>query len=117
MNLVKNIESYLILLSNIILLVSGQTMFKLGIEKIGGLDWIKMITSFYILGGLALYGIATILWFVVLSRLPLSVAYPLQSFAYVLGFLVAGIVFGETITLTRWSGMAIILLGVYVISR
>ncbi|MCU6709632.1 hypothetical protein M6D81_13075 [Paenibacillus sp. J5C_2022] len=49
---------------------------------------------------MALYGTATVLWFVVLSRLPLSIAYPLQSVAYVLAMLVDGPVFGETVTLT-----------------
>ncbi|GIP35756.1 EamA family transporter [Paenibacillus sp. J2TS4] len=113
----KNLASYGILLCNIILLVSGQTLFKLGIQQAGGLVWARIVTSYYILGGLALYGMATALWFVVLSRLPLSVAYPLQSIAYVLALLVAGFLFGETVTLTRWVGIAIILIGVYVVSR
>lgn len=113
----KNLTSYGILLGNIVLLVLGQTLFKLGLQKAGGLIWTKLTTSFYIYGGLALYGTATVLWFVVLSRLPLSVAYPLQSIAYVLALLVAGPVFGETITITRWVGIAIILIGVYIVSR
>lgn len=109
--------AYLILFANIILLVAGQTLFKLSLQKTGGLNWMKVASSLPIISGLGLYVIASGLWFVVLSRLPLSIAYPLQSIAYVFAIFVAWGVFGETITLTRWAGLAIILLGVYVITR
>ncbi|WFA16426.1 hypothetical protein ERY13_03030 [Paenibacillus mucilaginosus] len=109
--------NYLILLGNILLLVTGQILFKLGIQKIGPLNLWKAIFSPYILSGLALYGVATALWFVVLSRMNLSVAYPLQSLAYVLGLLAAYFVFGEVITVSKWVGVAAILFGSYMIAR
>lgn len=109
-------NDYVLLFANVILLVIGQTLFKLGIEKSGGLQWLQLATSGYIWGGLALYGIATMVWFAVLSRLPLSVAYPLQSTAYVFGLLAAWMIFRETIALKQWLGVAIIIAGAYLIA-
>ncbi|MCR8845573.1 EamA family transporter [Paenibacillus sp. SC116] len=109
--------NYIILFANIILLVTGQILFKLGIEKAGGLVWNKIITSWYVIGGLSLYGIATILWFVVLSRLPLSVAYPLQSISYILGIAAAFFIFSEPVSATKWVGAGVILIGVYLIAK
>lgn len=109
--------SYLLLLGNILLLVTGQILFKIGLGRSGGLHWGKLATSPAVIGGVGLYGLATLLWFVVLSRLPLSVAYPLQALAYVLALVPAYFLFHETITLTKLFGVVAILLGVYLLAK
>ncbi|MBP1907776.1 drug/metabolite transporter (DMT)-like permease [Paenibacillus turicensis] len=109
--------SYGMLLGNIVLLVTGQVLFKLGLQRAGGFVWQKMITSPLLISGLALYGIATILWFGVLTRLPLSQAYPMQALAYVIALLPAYFLFGEIITMTKLAGVAVILVGVYLLAR
>ncbi|AKG36508.1 EamA family transporter [Paenibacillus durus] len=104
---------------NVLMLVSGQVLFKIGLEKLGGVNlnnaW-KAIFNTYIIFGLLLYVLATLVWFVVLSRVPLSIAYPIQSIAYVLGILAAFILFNEPISFMKWMGMIIIVIGVYIIS-
>lgn len=109
--------SYTLLFSNIILLVCGQVLFKIGLQRSGGLQWVKLLQSPAIWAGFLLYGIATILWFAVLSRLPLSVAYPLQSLAYVLALLPAFFLFGESISATKLAGVVVILIGTYLIAK
>lgn len=109
--------SYAYLLGNILLLVSGQILFKIGLQRSGGLVWSKIAVSPAILSGLALYGIATLLWFAVLSRLPLSVAYPMQSLAYIFAMFAAYYLFGETLTPTKIAGVAVILAGVYLLAK
>lgn len=109
--------SYLLLFGNIVLLVLGQVLFKVGLTQSGGLYWGKLITSPAVLSGIALYGIATVLWFAVLTRLPLSVAYPMQAFAYVITLIPAYFLFHENITLTKLAGIAVILFGVYLLAR
>lgn len=109
--------SYLLLLGNILLLVTGQILFKIGLIRSGGLHWGKLVTSPYVIGGVALYGIATLVWFAVLTRLPLSVAYPLQALAYVLALVPAYFLFHESITLTKLAGVAVILCGVYLLAK
>ncbi|MBB6638147.1 EamA family transporter [Cohnella thailandensis] len=108
------------LLLNIILLVSGQILFKLGLEKMGGVSlsnaWSALL-NIHIIIGLILYALATLVWFVVLSRMPLSTAYPIQSLAYVLGIIVALVMFNEPVSLMKWVGAGVIIIGVVLISK
>lgn len=100
---------------NICLLVAGQTLWKLGIAAhpfrgVGG-AFLALFTP-YIFAGIILYGIATVVWIYLLSRLPISMLYPLQSLAYVLTVIVAVLMFHEHVSVLRWMGVAIILIGV-----
>ncbi|WP_200760910.1 DMT family transporter [Effusibacillus dendaii] len=111
--------NYLYLFINIVLLVLGQVFFKIGLERIGGVSlnnlW-KAAASPAILIGLLLYVATTGLWFVILSRMPFSIAYPLQSLAYALGVAIAVFYFGETVPLIRWIGVFVILVGVILVA-
>lgn len=110
---------YALLLLNILFLVAGQIVWKMGLSQQGGLQWHNLFSVMFspmIILGIAFYGIATVLWLFVLSRLPLSIAYPLQSLAYVIGILAALYLFDEVIPLNRWVGVCIIIVGVIVIS-
>lgn len=105
---------------NVLLLVIGQTMWKIGAEKIeisGFKTIINVILSPWIIGGGVLYVIATAIWLYLLSKLPLSLIYPLQSVAYIIALFVALLVFKEVIPITRWVGVAVILFGVYLVAK
>lgn len=111
---------YLLLLMNVSLLVTGQILWKLavaGIEQWSVSTLIGVILSPLFIGGAALYVIATGIWLVILSKLPLSVAYPSQSIGYIFGAILALFIFKETISLTQWGGMAIIIFGVYLVAK
>ena len=113
-------NSYIYLFGNILLLIVGQVLFKIGLNNIGGISLLniwRIIFSPYIIIGLFLYVVATGLWFIVLSKMPLSIAYPSQSMAYVFGIVLAWLIFGETITATRWVGVGVICVGVWLISK
>lgn len=114
-------KSYFFLIANVLFLVIGQILWKLSFNKnplvISSEGIIRLIKDPLIWGGLFLFGIATLLWFVVLSNLNLSVAYPLQSISYVIGIIVAIIIFKEDVILVQWIGLALILIGVYLVSR
>ena len=109
-----------LLLLNIIMLVAGQVLFKLGLEKMGGValanSWKAMFVP-HIIAGLVLYALATLVWFVILSRMPLSTAYPIQSLAYVLGMVIALLIFNEPVSLTKWVGAGVIIIGVILVSK
>ncbi|WP_019424796.1 EamA family transporter [Paenibacillus sp. OSY-SE] len=110
----------LLLFMNITMLVAGQVLFKMGLDRMGG---VTLVTSWkalfipHILVGLVLYALATLVWFVVLSRMSLSTAYPISSLAYVFGMIVALIVFNEPVSITKWIGAGIIIFGVILISK
>ena len=53
-------------------------------------------TNPHVVAGLAVYGAGAILWLKVLSRVELSLAYPLVSFAFVLVAIMSWLVLGST---------------------
>jgi multidrug transporter EmrE-like cation transporter len=52
-----------------------------------------------------------------LSRVPVSIAYPMLSIGYVINAVVAYYWLGETVSLMRMAGIGIIVLGVFVVAR
>jgi len=56
-------------------------------------------------------------WILALSRVDVSLAYPMLSLGYVVNALAAWYFFGEIISLQRAAGIGIILLGVYIMAR
>lgn len=106
-------NAYLALGINVLLLVGGQLLWKMGMSQpYEGPLWRHALISPLIWAGLGLYGLATLLWLYVLARLPLAVAYPMQATAYVLGMVAARALLGEPVSATSWLGGLLILLGV-----
>ncbi|MFB4167187.1 EamA family transporter [Virgibacillus sp. JSM 102003] len=109
-----------LILTNTIILVSGQFLWKFGLQhtppsfaSVGSI--IKMFFNPFIFSGLVMYGLATILWLYILTRVPLSIAYPLQSIAYVLAVFGAFFVFDEPLTTFKIIGVLLIVAGVSLI--
>lgn len=113
-------KTYLTLAAFLILGITGQFLFKTQMNKTGAIKFdISIIKIFFkplIIAGLLCYGLATICWLSVLSKLELSLAYPLMSLSYVLVILVGIIFFKEKVTLSRWFGVILICIGVIFIS-
>ncbi|WP_411569400.1 4-amino-4-deoxy-L-arabinose-phosphoundecaprenol flippase subunit ArnE [Serratia sp. UGAL515B_01] len=61
-------------------------------------------------------GLGMAIWLIVLQRLPLSLAYPMLSFNFVLVTLAASWLFNETTTLRHWLGVGAIVLGILLMS-
>jgi drug/metabolite transporter (DMT)-like permease len=114
-----NLVNFLLILCNTCILVAGQFLWKYGMMKtafqLNPLSMIKLLFSPFIFSGLVLYGAATILWLFILSRVPLSVAYPVQSIAYVLAVFGAYFIFHEPLSPTKIIGVILIILGVSLI--
>ena len=111
---------FLLILVNTLLLVTGQFLWKYGLEQrdiqFSSIQSIlRMLLSPYILAGLTLYGVATILWLFILTKVQLSVAYPFQSLAYLFAIIGAYFFFGESITLMKVLGVLIIIIGVSIL--
>ncbi|MFB5191811.1 hypothetical protein [Alicyclobacillus fastidiosus] len=109
----------IMILSNVVLLVAGQTLWKFGLMN-KDLTNIKSVIvamfSPWIIGGIVLYVVATVIWIFLLNKLSLSLLYPLQSLAYVLAIVVSIVVFHEHIPPLRWVGVAVILAGVSLVA-
>ena len=52
-----------------------------------------------------------------LSRVPVSIAYPMLSIVYIVNALAANYLFGEVLSNGRLLGMGFIIIGVYLLAR
>jgi drug/metabolite transporter (DMT)-like permease len=121
----KNMKDFLLLFFNVLLTVIGQILFKHGMNMIGRISSMqdaigKLTQAFlnpYILSGIAIYGFTTLVWLVILSRVKLSIAYPMLSSGYVLSILFSWMLFKESIPKVRIIGALIICIGVYLVTQ
>ncbi len=109
--------NFLLILLNTLFLVSGQFMWKVGMQhNVSSFRSIRgvllLFTSPYVLGGLVVYGFATVLWLFILSRVELSLAYPIQSLAYIIAVFGAYWLFNEPLSAAKIIGCLLILAGV-----
>lgn len=113
--------NYLLLTVNIILLVIGQTLWKIGLQgtslKPELSSILRCVLNPYVLGGLFIYAVATVIWLYLISKNDLSLIYPLQSLCYVAAAFIAMFVFQEHLPLTRWIGIFLIIAGAFFVSR
>jgi multidrug transporter EmrE-like cation transporter len=117
----------LLVFCSIIFGVSGELLFKVGavatgIPDVSGAEGLvayllTVLSTPAIILGFLCYGIAAILWIVVLSRLDLSYAYPMLAFMYALVPIAALVFLREEIPLGRWVGIGIIIIGITVVFR
>lgn len=114
----------LLLVFNVSLTVTGQLLLKQGMLKVGPVRSLrdaipKLIQAFlnpFVIGGISVYGFTTMIWLVILSRVKLSVAYPMISLGYVLSIFLAWLLFRESVPKIRVIGAIVICIGVYLVA-
>ncbi len=104
----------------------AQLLLKGGMNHIGYFAFrftnilpigMKVASSPYIISGLCCYVISVGVWLLALSRVEVSLAYPMLSLGYILNALAADYFFHEHLSATRIAGIFVIIFGVYLISR
>ena len=120
-------SSILLILLSISIAVGGQLLLKVGINRIGivnfgSLSALKLffsgvIKSPMIITGLFLYVVSAAIWLIVLSVVDLSFAYPFLGFTYVMVLVLSKFILKEDVNPIRWIGTGIITIGVIVLSR
>ena len=121
-----NAISFSLLMTGVLLNAGAQLLLKAGTNAVGvfafssdnlvPVGW-KLATEPHIIGGLGCYVLSVIVWIMALSRVEVSIAYPMLSIGYVVNALAAWYLFGEAVTLTRLAGIGIIIIGVYIVAR
>lgn len=92
-----------------------NALAQLAIKKatqFGSTSLTEYIKNPYLYATGFLYATSILLWFAALSRLNLTVAYPLQALGYVIVSTLAVVYFGEKMTAPNWLGIILILIGV-----
>ncbi len=78
---------------------------------------LSLLFAPYSILGILLYGISAIFWMIALTKVELSVAYPMLSVGYIIIFFISILLFGEPYKSIRLIGVILIVFGVYFISR
>lgn len=121
-----NPASFALILAGVFLNAVAQLLLKAGVNNVGTFAYsaenivpigLKLATQWPIIGGLTCYVISVVVWILGLSRVDVSIAYPMLSLGYVLNAFGAWWLFGESMTLQRVAGIGIIIVGVYVLAR
>lgn len=114
------------LIAGVLLNAVAQLFLKAGTNVTGVItltrdNWTgelsRMAVEPHFIAGAACYGVSLIVWIIGLSRVPVSVAYPMLSVGYIVNAIAAHYLFGEAVTLTRWTGIAFIVLGVWLVAK
>jgi len=114
------VKDFMLCLSNVGFLVGGQLLFKRGVSgrEISSLpDVVKLMFKPSIIVAIILYAGATLLWIYILTRIPISYAYPIQALAFPLVVVCSFFLFKEAVPIQRWIGLGIIVLGAFIASR
>jgi len=106
----------------VIMWTAVQVLLKIGLSRLSGSEvnftfFIKALSSWAILAALLLAVVASLIWFVVLTRFELSYSNLMLSLTFVLVLLASAAFFKEHISLVRWIGAALIVLGVFFVSQ
>ena len=115
-----------LVLTGVMLNAAAQLLLKAGSRAISGVaisfanGWTlaeRIALNPPILAGLACYVISVVFWILALSRVDVSVAYPMLSIGYVVNALAAWLLFSEQLNAARVAGIGIIILGVWLVAR
>lgn len=115
---------FLLMFSSVFLCSVAQLLVKKGMTVLGvySLSFshllslvIAVFTNIYLFLGMVCYGVSVLFWMIVLSRVPVSVAYPVSSLGFIVTLILGYFLFNELITLNKVMGIGFICLGVYLI--
>jgi multidrug transporter EmrE-like cation transporter len=115
-----------LILTGVLLNAVAQLLLKAGSRVIAGIDvnlgnaWTlleRVAVNPPIIGGLACYAISVVVWILALSRVDVSVAYPMLSIGYVVNAVAAWMLFGEQLNAARMAGIGVIIVGVWLVAR
>jgi multidrug transporter EmrE-like cation transporter len=118
--------TFSLLMLGVLLNAAAQLLLKAGTNRIGEFAFAlenlapigsKIATSPFILAGLGCYVVSVVVWILALSRVPVSVAYPMLSVGYIVNAVAAWMLFGESLGAQKLVGIGFIVVGVYLVAR
>ncbi len=116
---------FMLVLVGVLLGAAGQLFLKAGTNRIGVFAFklgniakavLALALDPRVAAGVACYVAGVLVWILALSRVEVSIAYPMVSIGYVFNALAARVLFGEAVSRTRLGGIGIIMLGVCIVA-
>lgn len=118
--------TFAFILTGVLLNAGAQLLLKAGTNAIGHFEFstanivpvgLRIATEPHIAAGLACYVVSVVVWILGLSRVPVSVAYPMLSLGYVVNAAAAWWLFGESLGAQKLAGIGFIIIGVWLVAR
>jgi len=118
--------TFALLMTGVLLNAGAQLLLKAGTNAVGQFELsahnllpvgMKLALEPHIAGGLACYVVSVAVWILGLSRVEVSIAYPMLSVGYIVNAVAAQYLFGESLTAQKLVGIAFIVAGVFLVAR
>lgn len=107
---------------SVVIATAGQLFLRAGMSRVGYIGRAELSRPMNLLltvaktpqvvAGLGFFVLSAASWLLVLSRVPLSFAYPFVGLTYILTTLFSKFVLKEQIPLLRWAGIFLIVAGI-----
>jgi multidrug transporter EmrE-like cation transporter len=121
-----NFTTFGFIFTGIVLNALAQLFLKAGTNAVGAIhptleNWfstgVKLATQLPILAGLTCYVVSLIVWIIGLSRVDVTIAYPLLSLGYIINAIGAWYFLGEMVSTQRILAIGVIIIGVALLAR
>jgi multidrug transporter EmrE-like cation transporter len=121
-----NALSFSLVLAGVLLNAAAQLLLKAGTNAVGHFEFssanlvpvgLRLALEPHILGGVSCYVVSLVVWIMALSRVEVSIAYPMLSIGYLVNAVAAWYLFGETLSALRLTGIGFIVVGVFLVAR
>ena len=118
--------AFALILTGVLLNASAQLLLKAGTNAVGHFEFhleniipigMKIAFQPYIMSGMACYAISLVVWIMALSRVPVSLAYPMLSIGYVVNAVIAYYWLGEPLGMQKMLGIGFIIIGVVLVAK
>lgn len=121
-----SLVAFALVFTGVMLNAAAQLLLKAGVKDMGIIQLspgtvfqagLKLAFEPHILGGLTCYVVSVVVWILALSRVQVSIAYPMLSLGYVVTAFIAWAFMGEAVNAMRLTGIAVIIVGVFLVAR
>ena len=118
--------AFALIITGVLLNAIAQLALKASVSDTGiiNLDLQSLVSSAASLAsniwlwlGLMCYAISVVVWILALSRVDVSIAYPMLSIGYIVNAIAASHLFNEPLGLGKLAGIGVIIVGVYILAR
>ena len=118
--------AFALVMTGVLLNAIAQLALKASVSDTGiiNLDMQSLLSSagslasnWWLWLGLFCYAISVVVWILALSRVDVSIAYPMLSIGYIVNAVAASYLFNEPMGIGKVIGIGIIIVGVYVLAR
>ncbi len=120
------LSAFSLIITGVLLNAVAQLALKASVNDMGAISvglntaipvFTRLAAEPWLWVGLTCYGISVIVWILALSRVDVTIAYPMLSIGYVVNAMAAWALLGEALTGQRVLGIGIIIIGVVVLTR